>query len=179
MDKALVGKAKTDAYVRLDYRTSRLKTKVLVIEEGGECSWNQEFLVPSQVPMIGGRIVFKIYDEDTISDELIGSIHLELKDIIPDANGNPGRFNGGFDWKNIYGSPLGTSGHMTDAMNENPEISSLWKGRILIQCMCEETEKPLLLVRNLEEEVIEEAKSRLINRSFAASLFIAGAIGLP
>lgn len=47
MDKVLVGKPKTDAYVRLDYKTSRLKTKVMVIEEGGECAWNQEFLVPA------------------------------------------------------------------------------------------------------------------------------------
>jgi len=40
MDKAIVGKPKTDAYVRLDYKTTRLKTKVMIIEEGGECSWN-------------------------------------------------------------------------------------------------------------------------------------------
>lgn len=51
---------------------------------------------------------------------------------MPDANGNPGRFNGKYDWKNIYGAPLNVSGKMTDMMNNNPEIGSLWKGRILI-----------------------------------------------
>lgn len=40
LDKVLVGKNKTDAYVRLDYKTSRLKSKVMTIVEDGECSWN-------------------------------------------------------------------------------------------------------------------------------------------
>jgi len=64
-------------------------------------------------------------------------------------------------------------------MNNNPELGSLWKGRILIQCKCEETEKPLLLVRNLEEKDIAEARPCLPNRTFSVSMFIASAIGLP
>jgi hypothetical protein len=152
---------------------------VLIIEEGGECHWNQEFLVPAQVPLIGGRIIFRIYDDDTTGDELIGSIHIELKDIVPDADGNPGRFQGIYDWKNIYGAPLNVSGNMTNKMNNNPEIASFWKGRILVQSLCEETEKPLLMMHALDDNVIEAAKPYIQNRSFAASLFIAGAIGLP
>lgn len=180
MDKAIIGKAKTDAYIRMDYKTTRLKSKVVVCEEGGECTWNQEFLVPAQVPIIGGRLVFKIYDEDVVNDELIGSIFVDIKDILPDPNDQtPGRFKDKFDWKNIYGAPLGVSGKFTDAMNNNPEIASLWKGRILMKCTCEETQKPLLLVKKLHEEDIELAKPCLLNRSYAASIFIAGGICLP
>jgi hypothetical protein len=47
MDKNLLGKNSTDAYIKLEYKTTKLKTKVQVIEEGGECFWNQEFLVPA------------------------------------------------------------------------------------------------------------------------------------
>jgi hypothetical protein len=47
MDKAILSKAKTDAYVRLDYKSTKLKTKVVKIEEGGECHWVQEMLVPA------------------------------------------------------------------------------------------------------------------------------------
>jgi hypothetical protein len=47
MDTAILGKAKSDAYIKLEYKTTKLKTKVQVIEEGGECFWNQEFLVPA------------------------------------------------------------------------------------------------------------------------------------
>jgi len=135
--------------------------------------------VPAQVPIIGGRITFKVYDEDTVSDELIGSIHIELKDIVDDANGNKGKFNGMYDWKNIYGAPLSCSGKNTDKMNLNPEIASFWKGRILVQCIAEETEKPLLMVKKIEADEVENAKRCLENRSFSVSLFIAGALALP
>lgn len=91
--------------------------------------------------------MFKIYDEDTISDEIIGAIHYDLKDIIPDANGKEGRLNNKFDWKNIYGAPLDHSGKWCDKMNDNPEVASFWKGRILVQCVAELTEKPLLKVQ--------------------------------
>ena len=140
MDTAILGKAKTDAYVRLDYKSTKLKTKTMKIEEGGECHWQQEMLVPAQIPVLGGRLIFKVYDEDTVLDELIGSIHIEVKDIIGEKNGK-------FDWKNIYGAPMGVSGKNSDRMNANPEVASFWKGRILMQCIAEETEKPLLLVQ--------------------------------
>ena len=117
LDSSTFGKNKTDAYIKLEYKTSKLKSKVMKIEEGGECQWNQEFLVPAQVPLVGGRIIFKILDEDLVSDELIGAIHFEAKDIIPDANGVEGKFNGTYDWKNIYGAPMKVSGKISDKMN--------------------------------------------------------------
>ena len=43
-------------------------------------------------------------------------------------------------------------------MNANPEVASFWKGRILMQCIAKETEKPLLGVQKIkEEEVIQQA----------------------
>jgi len=45
---SLVGaKRKTDAYIKLEYKTSKLKTSVQVCPEYGQCKWNQEFLVPA------------------------------------------------------------------------------------------------------------------------------------
>jgi hypothetical protein len=52
----------------------------------------------------------KLYDEDTISDEIVGSLLFNIKDIM-------GPKNGMFFWKNIYGSPLGVSGESTEQMN--------------------------------------------------------------
>jgi hypothetical protein len=40
LDSSTFGKAKTDAYIKLEYKTSKLKSKVMKIEEGGECQWN-------------------------------------------------------------------------------------------------------------------------------------------
>lgn len=76
--------------------------------------------------------MFKLYDYDLTSDELIGAMNFDMKDILPDAKGNKGKMDGVYDWKNVKGAPLGVSGKISDAMNQNPEIASLWKGRILV-----------------------------------------------
>jgi len=54
--------------------------------------------------------------------------------------------NGRFFWKNIYGAPLDKSGKNAESMNENPELGSLWKGRVLMQVFAEKTEKPVFRV---------------------------------
>jgi hypothetical protein len=53
---------------------------------------------------------------------------------------------------NIYGSPLETSGDHTDLMNNNPEVASTWKGRVLVQIQGEKTDKPILEVKDIDEE---------------------------
>jgi len=135
--------------------------------------------VPAQIPIVGGRLIFKVYDEDTLSDELIGAVYYNLKDIIPDANGKEGKLNNKFDWKNIYGAPVGVSGKWADNMNNNPEIASLWKGRMLVQCVAVETDKPKLLLQNLENDVIDEAKDCHEERTYALRCFFYGALCLP
>jgi hypothetical protein len=91
---------------------------------------------------MSGKLLMKLYDKDPISDELVGSMVFNLKEIIGDKNGT-------FFWKNMYGSPLDVSGENTTVMNNNPEIASTWKGRILMQAVAEKTEKPEIKVANL------------------------------
>jgi len=55
-----------------------------VQEQGGQIHWNQQFLIPLQVPLMGGRIVFKVMDEDTVCDEVVGSIIVNAKNYITD-----------------------------------------------------------------------------------------------
>lgn len=40
MDINAFGKNSVDAYIRFDYRSTKLKTKVITQEEGGEIHWN-------------------------------------------------------------------------------------------------------------------------------------------
>lgn len=174
------GKDSSDVFIRLDYKTSKLKTTRKVIYRDGEVAINEEFWVPAQLPLVGGRIVFRVYDYNTgIPDEMIGSMHIELKDILPDRNNNPGRLNNMFDWKQVYGSPLGVSGKMTDTMNQNPEVASLWKGRILMQCTHEKTQKPKLMKKKLPADEINAARKYLDNRQFAARVFIGQIMNTP
>lgn len=86
---------------------------------------------------MSGRLIMKLFDEDNIKDEIVGSMFFSLKECIEKRNGL-------FFWKNIYGSPLGKSGDNTDKMNNNPELASTWKGRILMQVVAEKTEKPIV-----------------------------------
>jgi hypothetical protein len=74
---------------------------------------------------MSSRVVMKLYDEDKIKDEVVGSILFNLKECINEKNGT-------FFWKNLYGAPLGCSGENTDNMNSNPDYASTWKGRILM-----------------------------------------------
>ena len=129
---------------------------------------------------MGGRIVFKVMDEDTVCDEVVGSINIDAKDFIDDQLcniPNPEKEdqvieqinyddpqlkatmseedydtalntkNGRFFWKNVYGAPLDKSNKAAENMNENPELGSFWKGRILMQVFAVKTDKPVYKVQ--------------------------------
>lgn len=137
----------------LQYKTTKIKSRPVLVEEGASVWIMWEFLVPAQVPLIGGRMIFKIVDDnDVMADETIGCIHFEQKDILPDANGKEGRLQNKWDWKQIYGAPMGVSGKNRDRMNDNPELASLWKGRVLVHTSAELTEKPKLIARKIKTE---------------------------
>ena len=74
-----VRKAKTDAYLMTTYKKRKLKTSVKVIEENGPpIDWNQEILLPAQIPVIQPKIVFKLMDQDDFSDEVVGSLKFNI-----------------------------------------------------------------------------------------------------
>lgn len=92
-------------------------------------------------------------DEDGASDDAIGSILFDLQDIVD------GKFKNLFFWKNIYGSPKGQSdSEHKKAMNLNPDIASMWKGRVLMEIVCEETEKPVAKIKDIPGEFISQSK---------------------
>lgn len=59
--------------------------------------------------MASDRIVLKIFDEDKVTDEIVGSMYFSLKNII-----NKIGENGEFLCRNVYGSPLGVMGESTN-----------------------------------------------------------------
>ena len=134
--------------------------------------WNQEFLIPVQLPIMSGRLVMKLYDEDKIKDEIVGSIIFNLKECIESKNGS-------FFWKNIYGAPLGKSGENTDKMNSNPDLASTWKGRILMQVVAEKTEKPIIKLQDLDEKTRELANPFLKPHEFEIQAEVGLGISMP
>lgn len=90
----------------------------------------------------------KVFDEDKIKDEIVGSMNFSLKKLITESSNE----NGTLTWLNLYGSPLGCSGANTDQMNEYPEIASTWKGRILVHVSAFDTKNPEMKLAILDPE---------------------------
>ena len=83
------------------YKNRKLKTKVLIMDaQGSPVHWNQEFFIPAQYPVISGRLMLKVMDEDKFTDEIVGSIMFDMNDIIS------GKYSDQYIWRNIYGSPM-------------------------------------------------------------------------
>ncbi len=64
-------------------------------------------------------------------------------------------------------------------MNENPEIASNWKGRILMQVTAEKTEKPLCLMRQLPKEEVEKAAVLYQTHEFEVIAEVGQGVSLP
>ena len=128
-----------DAFITTNFFNQTLKTNVVNGKDNkGDLTvqWDEEILLPIQWPVASNRLIFKLYDfENTGLHELVGSLVFSIKDILA----VPGPT---FNWVNIYGAPLGKSGENTNKMNNNPEIASTWKGRILVQYHAEDTKNP-------------------------------------
>jgi hypothetical protein len=64
-------------------------------------------------------------------------------------------------------------------MNENPELASNWKGRILLSVWCEETEKPIAKVTKIDEEILKESRKFMKDKTYDIIAEIGQAVGLP
>lgn len=97
--------------------------------------------------MATDRLVLKVFDEDKLNDESVGSMYFSVKNIVKDI-GSEGKLL----WRNLYGSPLGCSGDNTERMNDFPEIASTWKGRILTHISIYDTKSPEMKVVPLDAD---------------------------
>lgn len=51
-------------------------------------------------------------------------------------------------------------------MNENPELGSSWKGRILMQIYAVKTDKPVFKIEQIPEEAVAKAQRYTQVRTF-------------
>ena len=87
-------------------------------------------MIPLQWPMSNDKLNLTVWDYDSgSSDELVGSIMLSLKEIVDNCSNESGELR----WVNIYGAHTGyIQFENMIKMNNNPEVASLWKGRVLL-----------------------------------------------
>jgi hypothetical protein len=113
--------------------------------------WNECIELPVSVPVVSQRILLEFYDKDALKDDIIGSFEIDVNDVLNNRYSN-------FKYISIYGAPVNRDGKYTDKMNSNPEIGSLWKGRILMKVDHKKTDNPKracgkILDQNLLKEV--------------------------
>ena len=125
------------------------------------------------MPVVASRLVLKVYDHDKIgSDEICGSMVLDIKKIIDNLNGKT-------LWKNLFGSPMDCSGEHTALMNENPEMASNWKGRIMIGFVAEKVEKPEMKIQKIPAEPVKESAQFADEREFEVIAEVGQGVSLP
>jgi hypothetical protein len=64
-------------------------------------------------------------------------------------------------------------------MNENPELASNWKGRVLMSIECAETEKPLCKRCQIDDEYIMEAKAYTLKKKYQMIAEVGQGVALP
>jgi hypothetical protein len=64
-------------------------------------------------------------------------------------------------------------------MNENPEIASNWKGRVLLQVSAFKTDKPVAKVCRTENKLVQEAQEETKDNTYSIIAEVGQAICLP
>ena len=129
-----------------------LKTKY-VTSKSHTSAVEQEFWLPIQWPLASDRMILQAFDEDRLSNEQIGSMFFSLKKLLEQGKTE----NGHFYWQNIYGGPAGYNNSASQIMNDNPELASAWKGRLLMQIESEDCKHPERREQALEETIKQRA----------------------
>ena len=148
------GPGSCDAFIKCSYMNKKLKTKV-VAQKSNHVDWNEEMWIPAQIPIASPRLLFKLYDYDGYkSNEIVASMKFNIEEYLKilDKGGEFPIF-----WKDLYGAPLGVSGSHTDEMNSNPEYASLWKGRVLMQVLAEETDTPTMKICEVDGQALNDS----------------------
>ena len=149
LDTKVIGAGSMDALVRAKIGGKQIKTSCITTEND-EASWFETLLIPVRMPIMSGKLLLSVMDRDNVVDECAGSLIFDYKELLSMEQRT-------FFWANVYGAPgqegmIAKGGDMVDAMNEDPSIATLWKGRVLVGVEYEESETPKLGVEKMSIE---------------------------
>lgn len=113
-----------DPYIYINHMGSKLKTKHISMkkipdsdvnckkERFEEVVWNEEMLLPIEVPLSNDELKFQIYDHDTAArDDLVCTMKFSIKELLKtdssrnekDEDGNIKKMTYCMKWVNLYG----------------------------------------------------------------------------
>ena len=64
-------------------------------------------------------------------------------------------------------------------MNNDPEYASEWKGRVLLQILGENTDKPMAKTCEIDQDIIDAAQEAAKNKQYAIICQVGQAVALP
>lgn len=107
-----------DAYIYIDHTgQGKLKTTVQTMpKDPKEVHWNQEFLLPLELPASNDIIKFQLYDHDTIGrDDLVATMQFSIKEMLKtDSTKNPKNPKYTMKWVNLFGCNAAHTGKEAD-----------------------------------------------------------------
>ena len=105
--------------------------------------WNQEILVPIELPISKDNLDFELYDYDGVgSDELVANMTFSKKEIIRKVGGDPNKRKFHTQWFNLYGCNPSKDNKISKEQNADSEKSTTFKGRVLVEFSCIDMENP-------------------------------------
>ena len=135
-----------DGYIEVKYLGLTRKTSIVKMKND-VLYWNEAIDIPVSIPAVSQRIVMTVKDNDLTGDDIVGSLELNVNDILQGKYTN-------FRFFNIYGSPLNKKGTYFDKMNQNAEIGSRWKGRVLMKIEFNSVDSPSAKKRKITDELM-------------------------
>lgn len=137
---------KCDAFITVQYGGKSLASSVVKLKDN-IVVWNENIMLPFVFPTTSEKIIIKVLDEDIGSNDIIGTIEINIHDVMNGIFASPHYFS-------IYGGPTTTSGKFTDLMNENAEIGSIWKGRVMMSLTAIETALPKIGLTRIDAKIL-------------------------
>eukprot|EP00937_MAST-01D_sp_MAST-1D-sp2_P005539 g5539.t1 len=128
MDTNVLGKPSIDAFVQVEFGGNPAVRTTVVTEAGDAnivCVWEEELWIPVMVPTMSDVITLSVWDEDTFSDELVGSVtRFSFSEAAAGAVAPV--------WAHIYG-PHDDAAECDEAqtMRRYPAKATAWCGRLL------------------------------------------------
>jgi len=148
-----------DAYIWIDHMGDTLRTKT-VTQEDELVEWDQEMLLPLEVPLSKAKLTFSLYDYDRGQrDDLVASMGFSLKEILKTDSSKAGDdINYTMKWVNLFGCNPADSGSFgarkkaADSQNENPDEATTFKGRVLVEYFSVDCKHPEMKIRDIKKD---------------------------
>ena len=71
-----------DAFIKIQHADNSLRTKVVIPKEN-QLRWDQEMLLPLEIPLTSSKLVFEVYDkEEVLADKLVCSMEFQISELL-------------------------------------------------------------------------------------------------